>query len=140
MTDKAADTAREVTAENWGKHIDIDETLTGLKAVQREARKATQALRELQEEQEQTDSMKIDFDSLKDALKSYVETQNKYGGYHDISFDEVFEILSGYNDGNWRISDRIIHATTKTAENGELTYGDDQFVIVRFTNRGGEAD
>ncbi|WP_077297469.1 hypothetical protein [Virgibacillus pantothenticus] len=130
MTNKAAGQAREVeaiecnvTADNWGKHVDISEALTGLKA-----------------EQEHADSMKIDFDSLKGALKSYVETQNKYDGYHDISFDKVFEILNGYNNGNWRISDYIIHATTKTSESGVLTYGDDQFVIVRFTSRGGDSD
>lgn len=60
-----------VSAENWGKSksvgsltVDVSEALTGLKAVQREAKKATQALRELEAEKKRQDE---EFGKLFDA-------------------------------------------------------------------------
>lgn len=46
--------------------VDVSQALTGLKAVQREARKATQALRELQAEQARKER---EFDKLFDAYQ-----------------------------------------------------------------------
>lgn len=52
MTNKADEKSREVGNLTVKVDVDVSEALTGLKALSREARKATQALAELRNEQD----------------------------------------------------------------------------------------
>lgn len=74
----------EVTAENRKKSksvvgsltVDVSEALTGLKAVQREAKKATQALRELEEAERKASEGRTNMDTRKryvDLIKRYTD-------------------------------------------------------------------
>jgi hypothetical protein len=51
MADKQSNQSRELPGLNIKVDVDVSEALTGLKAVQREAKEATRALRELESAQ-----------------------------------------------------------------------------------------
>lgn len=61
--------SREVGSLYVKVDIDVSEALTGLKAIQREAREATKALRELENAQEAYDWRKVACDNITAVLK-----------------------------------------------------------------------
>ena len=56
--------------------VDVSEALTGLKALQREAKKATQALRELETQQERVIPGETFFDELEITLDGFIGREN----------------------------------------------------------------
>ncbi|MCO0597385.1 hypothetical protein NGI46_07880 [Peribacillus butanolivorans] len=61
MADKQTNQSRELPNLNVKVDIDVAEALTGLKALQREAKKATQAMAELAEAQKQGFPLNAEF-------------------------------------------------------------------------------
>ena len=84
--------SRELTVS---LNVDVSEALTGLKAVHREAKKATQALRELEAAQSTNglrESLHIDLSAV---IEKYIGVENNEENRASLAADIIREISGG---------------------------------------------